>query len=231
MSIRYFLIVFTTCHCLWSSQAFSNLVIDDFKSGSTARIPVVCGLKDLTQTGSMAGGTRRTRLIVSNPGANCNLSNKYRQTASLQVKPVGAMILNSDNRVFHRLEVLYGQDALNNIQPLNLDLTEGNLNNRRIRIAFDSMDVGVNFNIVVFMNDGSSRTQCGINFSPGPNPFVMDFPLANFGTALGTPDYTDVDYIALIFQSGSAVGSNDYAVKSVITTNAVTPGVEIATCS
>lgn len=71
------------------------------------------------------------------------------------------------------------------------------------------------------MNGGSSRTQCGINFLPGPNPFVMDFPLANCATALGTPDYTDVVYISLIFQSGSAVGGNNFAVKSVVATSAI----------
>ncbi len=232
MNVRLLSIAFSSLFFWLMPQfALSNVIIDNFTTGNTPRFQVTCNLKDNTQPGSMAGGARRTRLIVNQPGTSCNPPNQYRQTASMQVRAGGTFLLGSDFKVFHRLEVFYGQDVLNNVTPLNLDLTEGGLANRRIRIVFDGMDLVENFNIVLFMHDGSARSACSMNISPGISPFTIDFPLANFGTALGTADYTDVDFIALIFQSGSAIGANDFAVKSVIATSNISPTAIVSTCS
>ncbi len=230
MAIRLFLVFSFIFSGFGFQSAVAAIAIDNFRTGLTPRTPIVCNVNDTVQPGSMVGGIRHTRLIVNEAGASCSVSNKYRQTASMQVRP-SALIVNSDFKVFHRLEVFYGHDELKQNRPLNLDLTEGGLNNRRIRIAFEAMDLVENFNIVLFMKDGSARSQCSINLNPSTNPFTVDFPLDSFGVALGDADYADVDYIALIFQSGSAMGSNDFAVKSVTATSAITPGVLISTCS
>lgn len=230
MSIRSFLAFLTLITSFWAQTSIAAIAIDNFRTGLTPRISIFCNVNDTVQLGSMVGGIRRTRLIVNEAGASCSVSNKYRQTAAMQIRP-SALIVNGDFKVFHRLEIFYGQDELKQNRPLNLDLTEGGLNNRRIRIAFEAMDLVENFNIVLFMKDGSARSQCSMNINPSANPFTIDFPLDNFGVALGTADYSDVDYIALIFQSGSAMGSNDFTVKSVTATSAITPGVLISTCS
>ena len=56
-------------------------------------------------------------------------------------------------------------------------------------------------------------------------PFNVDLRFASdFTTYAGTPDWSDVDAIDIVFQSGSAVGANDYAVTAFSATDEADPG-------
>lgn len=198
----------------------ADLVIDDFTTGPLARHDILCNLLDVTRAGAMAGATRRTRLIVNQPPVPCATTNALRQPASLQVGPDGPLVVSTGLKTFHRLELSYGQDLANNNQPLSLDLTQ-RLHNDRIRVTFDASDLVENFNIVLYTAYGtpsSAIALCGMNMNPGTNTFSVDFPFANFHTNVGTPDFQRVDFIILVLQSGSAIGANDFALRSVVAT-------------
>ena len=214
--------------------AFSTVTIDDFKTGTTGRIRHVCGVRTYIQRGLMVGGTRLTHMTINEPPL-CLGGNPYRQTASLQVRKEGMLLLNNDYGVHARLDMRYGQDKSGANAPLNLDLTEGSLNDR-IRLTFKGNDLYKNSQITVYMHDGTSRSSCGFYVPPMTDniPFTMDFPFSIFNVepALGPSDYTDVDYISLMFQSGSAIGSNDLALTSVVATNGASPAtILLSSCS
>jgi hypothetical protein len=201
-------------------DASANIQIDNFTTGTNTRAEgeVICGIKDVVKPGSMIGGLRFSRWLVNPNAGSCSFSNPFGQKASLQVKPTGGLILNSDFRVQHRLDLMYGLDS-SGMAPLNLDLTEGGQPNQRIRITFNALDRMENFNIVLLMENGAKRSQCSMNINPSDQQFIVDFPLDKFKAQLGTPNYSDVDMIDFVFQSGSAIGSGDLAVRSIAVTS------------
>ena len=194
-----------------SSARAASSILDDFTSGPYRR-RLVCGSDNAFQNGTMLGGVRNTSLLVPCGDA----SNPFEQAASLEISKGGPLALGSGIRVFHRVEVVYGIDKGNVFAPLSLDLSGFD----RLRLRFDANDLVLNVNVVVFMRDGTARAQAGCNVEPRTLPFNLDLRLASdFVTQLGSADWSDVDAIALIFQSGSAIGANDYAVTAFAATD------------
>lgn len=178
-------------------------MIDDFTTGKY-RANLREGENRHVQRGAnVIGCYRLTRFIV--PSAN-----PFNQTATLDIRRQGALVVSTDYKVPHRLEVKYGVDALGENAPLNLNLSGSGYD--RFRVRFDANDSVVNFNIVVFT--GTAFAQLGYNVEAGNLPFDVDFPFADFGVGTGV-DFHDIDFIVLVLQSGNAIGSNDYAITSV----------------
>jgi len=183
--------------------AAQNLTLDDFSSGPYKKR--LAGGQDVaTQAGTMIGGDRLTVFSVCQ-AKPCGLQNPFGQAGAFQIRAKTkfappALIYSAGYKVFPRLDVEYGANT-----PLQLDLSRYD----RLRITFDGSDLVVNFNIVVFTPSGYRQTGC--NLDPSLVPVSIDFPLADFQ---GKADFSNVSAIDVIFQSGSAVGANDWAVTS-----------------
>ena len=197
------------------SARADSVILDDFTTGAYSK-SLHCGEHSAFRNGTMIGGVRNTFFQVPcGDGAN-----PFDQTASLEILKDGPLAFGAGIRVFHRVEVLYGFDK-GGFTPLNLDLTGFD----RLRVKFDSNDLVLNFNVVVLMQDGTSRVQAACNLQPGTLPFNVDLRFAeDFATQTGTPDWSDVDAVDIIFQSGSAIGANDYAVTAFNATDEADPG-------
>jgi len=206
----------------------ADLVLDDFTSGRLDLHSITCGLGDVTRAGIMVGGTRRMRLIVNQPQTPCNPSNPLRQPATLEVRRnTGPLIVGTGFKTFHRVELSYGQNLNNVTTPLNLDLTGGGQYDR-VRLTFAGNDLVENVNLVLFTSLDTAALSipgCAINVQPGLGEFSVDFPFARFNANAGTPNFADADIIFLVLQSGSAIGANDFALKSIVATQGGLPNV------
>jgi hypothetical protein len=188
----------------WPSIAAAQLTIDDFTTGPKVSF-LVSGSDSGVQPGSMVGGFRRTNFIVAPfPVAHPGL---------LQVRAGGPLIVSCGFKVAHRTEVSYGLDGTGANVPLNLNLSANN----RLIVDFDASDAGLNFNIVLYWASGALWAIQGFNLAASDVPFSVVFPFAGFtpGVPGTTVDFADIDYIAVIAQTGSAIGSNDYAITGI----------------
>ncbi|NMO20383.1 hypothetical protein HPC49_41530 [Pyxidicoccus fallax] len=179
-----------------------SLLVDDFSTGAY-QVDAYAGSPDLHySSGTMLGGVRGTYVLAA-PELPL-----HQRPASLSIPPGGPLILETGFQVNHRLELVYGRDAAGNQAPLNLDTRSYD----RIRVWFDGCDVSENFNIVLFAA-GGRHYSLGINTTPEHRPFCIDFPLGKF--LIPEADRADIDFIALILQTGSAMGATDFALRSV----------------
>ena len=184
-------------------------MIDDFTTG-IYRVKLRENDDTNIQRGAnIVGCFRQTRFIVP-------AGNQFNQTAALEIRREGALIVNSDYKVFHRLEVVYGVDAQGRNAPLDLSLRSAGYD--RFRVRFDGNDLVLNFNIVVFDGDGNISSH-GFNVSPDINPFDLDLLFDDFTSNAAPADFDNIHFIALVFQSGNAVGANDYAITSLKVAN------------
>jgi hypothetical protein len=177
-----------------------SLLIDDFTTGDYQVDAYPSAPDSSYQIGAMLGGIRSTYL-----SATATLP-QHQRPASLSIPVGGPLIIDTGFQVKHRLELVYG------LSPLNLDTRVYS----RLRVWFDGLDKTENFNIVLWAANGARYYQLGLNLSANENASCVDFPLDNFGKA-GIPeaDRADIDSIALILQSGSAMGAADFALRSV----------------
>lgn len=202
MRTRMFLLM--TVGVAWPSIATAQLTIDDFTTGPKVSF-LVSGTDSGIQAGSMVGGFRSTHFLVAPfPVAHPGL---------LQIRQNGPLIVSCGYKVAHRLDLGYGVDASGTSVPLNLNLSAFS----RLVVDFDASDAGLNFNIVLFWASGAFWAIQGFNLGASNVPFSVSFPFANFtpgvpGTAV---DFSDIDFIAVIAQTGSPIGSNDYAINSI----------------
>jgi len=195
--------------------AHSALVLDDFSTGPH-RARLSSGQDLDIQSGSMIGGERVTVFEVCQ-SSPCGAENPFDQDATAQIRPgsPSALIYSAGYKLGPRLDVQYGT-----FTPLQLNLDSYD----RFRINFDGSDLVVNFNIVVFTPSGWRQTGC--NLSASTNPVSIDFPFADF-TGPGNPDFSDVMAIDFIFQTGSAIGANDFAVTSLEAIPTGAPSAEV----
>ena len=194
-------------------------VIDDFTSGPVRlglRIPNTSVAK--TQTGSMLGGVRGTAFLIG--------GNQFLQPAEIDIDNGGPLVMTTGLREFFRLDMVYGVNASFVFTPLGYHPTGCD----RFRVTFDSASRVLNFNILAFQGPGITPFQDGINLDPGPflSPFCVDFLFSNFITgAPNTPeDFAGQGLNALdfIFQSGSAIGANEFAITKIETVDPITAG-------
>ncbi len=211
---------------LTSAAASANncLLIDDFTSGqvrSSLRTPNTSDTK--TQTGSMLGGVRGTLFLIN--------TNSFLQPAEMDVdKPNNngvPLVVTTGLRTGFRLDMEYGVDTNFVTKPLGYFPTGCD----RFRVHFDSASQVLNFNILVFQQNGfQHHFQDGINLDPSPftNPFCVDFLFANFAGGLpnDTEDFAGqgIAVIDFIFQTGSAIGGNEFAVTRIETLDSTTAG-------
>lgn len=179
-------------------------VLDDFKTGPQWSV-LFTGNDLRVQAGSMVGGFRRTNFIV--------IPNPVVHPGIMQVRSGGPLIVSAGYKVSHRLEVFYGVDGAGANAPLNLDLSAYD----RLVVDFDGSDAGVNFNIVIWWASGALYAAQGINLAASSVPFSVQLPFDRFTPGIPgmLPTFNDIDYIAVIAQSGSAIGANDYAITTL----------------
>src|SRR5712692_918277 len=192
-------------------------VIDDFSTGTvlmSLRVPNTQVAH--TETGSMLGGVRANVFRIT--------ANQFFQPAELDAHLGGGpLVLTTGLRGFFREDLVYGLDTNFALKPLGYKPVGCD----RFRIAFDSASQGLNFNIVPFQGPGVTPFQDGINLDPSPfagNPFCVDFLFTNF-TSPGTPqDFAGkgINAIDFVFQSGSAIGANEFAITKIETTDLAT---------
>jgi hypothetical protein len=183
-----------------------SLLIDDFTTGSYQADAYPSAPDSHFQSGVMLGGTRGTYLSTT------SALPQHQRPASLSIPQGGPLILETGFQVTHRLELLYGWNSSGTGSPLNLDARGYN----RIRVSFDGLDQTENFNIVLWSADGARYYQLGINVPGLARSFCVDFPFDNFGSGgLPETDRADIDFMAFIFQTGSAMGGTDFAIRSV----------------
>jgi len=183
--------------------ASAQLILDNFSSGAYKK-QLSSGNDTNTQVGVMIGGKRLTVFSVcqSKP---CGSQNLFSQSASFQIRgktkiAPSALIFSSGYYTSPRLDVEYGSGV-----PLQLDLS----NYDRLRVNFHGNDLVVNFNILVF--SGTNYSQTGCNLTASTSPVSIDFPFAYFTSGA---DFSNISAFDFIFQSGSAVGAEDWAVTS-----------------
>lgn len=209
--------VVVACFALVAATLCSaqNLTIDNFSTGPYKK-QLASGTNQTSQAGTMLGGSRLTDFLVCDP-VPCHTV--FKQTASFQILPnkkgTSALIQSAGYKTFPRLVVEYGVAT-----PLHLNLS-GSYD--RLRVNFDGIDQVLNFNILAFSDGGYNQTAC--NLLPSTNPVSVDFPLIDFANSGG--DFTDVTRLLFEFQSGSAIGGNDWAVTSFEALPASAPPADV----
>ncbi len=189
----------------------AQLTIDDF-TVAPHNVTFFSGVDENFQPSdgspSLVNPGRFTRFIVEPAG------NPLNQPATLDIGG-GFFIVGMGVRAFHRVEVFYGFDENLNLVPLNLDLSKFS----KFRVHFDTLDQTVNFNMqVIAGNNPGIFAQCGVNQPGDPSgiPFFVDFAFDCFVPNIGPPpDFSDIDVIDLILQSGEPTGGLDYAITLV----------------
>jgi hypothetical protein len=189
----------------------SSLVVDDFASGRYGVTLRPDGHRVLAvRRGSMIGG-RRLTIFSSAP-------NQFNRRAILDIASNDSSVLVIDTgiHVSHRLEMYYGFDLRNGQlppTPLNLDLKCFS----KFRVHFNSNDLMVNFTMQVTAgNNPTNRASYFVNIGAHEGEFVVDVPFSGFAPNAGPmPDFIDIDLIDIIFQTGSAIGANDYAITLI----------------
>jgi len=198
--------VISDCSRQGAPAAFA--VIDDFTAGpGTATVPST-GTAPLTGSGpssSIAGGVRRAVLnVVVNP---------FGRPAGLDIRE-GHLVVDTGIRTHHSLTLLYGWNADRSPADLNLDLRAFD----RLRLHFDAVDRDTAGAVVVWTGGGIVSVPLG---APAGEDFCMDLPFADFA---GDPaDWSDVQHIAIVIQSGGLAPAHDYAIRSI---SAVVPNPE-----
>jgi len=196
-----------------------ELVIDNFPADSSVKkTPLANGsviIRRASDPANIVGGARETEFqAVPLPGS-------YARETTFEIPRTGMMFVESGVRSSFRVVNFYGEDKHGNASPLNLRLQS--LGYDHFRIEFDSSDVEMDYLIEVFDGNGNYAFLNGTDSTADRgSAFNADFPFASF--ALGGPDpinWNDIDGILVLFQTGNAAGSQDFAVKRVV---ALAPG-------
>jgi hypothetical protein len=193
------------------------LTIDDFTTGADSLPLKTPGTSaQVTQTGTMLGSVRGTAFEIVPNG------NPFLQPAEVDIDQGSGipLVMTTGLKTFWRLEMEYGVDLKFAAYPLNYFPTGCD----RFRVTFDSASQTVNFNVVVFYGpDYGHHAQDGINLDPSPYtyPFCVDFLFSNFAPGIpnDTPDFAGKGILSIdfVFQSGSAIGGNEFAITKIET--------------
>ncbi len=192
-----------------------DVVIDDFKTGAFETTLSVNGARETIREAQPTDGLGRARVIryLVNPSSkNPNPQGRIQVAGAAQ-----KLIVSNDYGSPHRTELKYGVDIHGNNAPLNHDLS----NLEKMTLTFESMDLGLNINIVLFGDSGRTRVASAQNVNRYNNHIVgfpgrevqVEFTRDSFAKQPSLPDFTwdDVDYIVAIIQTGNAMHAGDYA--------------------
>jgi hypothetical protein len=195
-----------------AAAAAGPVLIDDFSTG--AYNLTIHANRDLSmQQGAMAGGVRCTLLDAKDP-------NPYGRPSQLGLG-TGHMFVETGVRVDHAIILMYGWDktcAGAGKMSLNLSGLD------RFRIDFDlvSLDLAGAMSVWSPSPDGiqpegfSSISIC-VDGVAADVSFTCDMP---FGAFAGNVDWSDVQYIGIVFQSAGTIMAHEYAINSIRAINA-----------
>jgi hypothetical protein len=196
---------------LAASMAGAQIIIDDFTTGAYQSPAYKNGAKHISsQNGGMLGGNRSTNINLCNL-TDCPTQNPYKQGASYGYisspgTGLAAMVQSAGYGTAPRIDMGYGSGA-----PMNADLSSAD----RLRVYFLGLTGTLNFNIQMFT--GTSWGPNGCNLPGSTVPFTVELPFTGFaGPGF---DKSQVNYINLIFQDGSAIGGINFAIASVEAVN------------
>lgn len=187
------------CALPQAASATSVLTLDPF-TGASFKTMLATGYRDTIQSGQMMGGYRVSRLTV-NPHA-------YRQSATLQGRSSGPLLVSNGYKSYHRVELRYGVDGNGANSPMNFDFSPFD----RVVLDLEGQNTVLNVNVVLYSNGGASYAQAAHNVDINIAPHRVEFLFSDFSDPSGAFDIRDVDYAVVIIQSASAVGGDDYAV-------------------
>lgn len=192
----------------------TELVIDNFPGDSSVeKTPLTNGsviIRRASDPANIIGGARETEFqAVPLPG-------DYARATTFEIPDTGLMFVESGVRSSFRVVNFYGEDINGNANPLNLQLQA--LGYDRFRIEFDSSDVELDYLIEVFDAQGNLALLNGVDSTADRgSAFNADFPFANFVNGGPVPvDWNHIDGILVLFQTGNAAGSQDFAVKRIV---------------
>ena len=114
----------------------------------------------------------------------------------------------------------YGYDATGGAHLLNLNLSGSGSecpDCDRFRIDFDGSDSELSYLMQVYDSNGNIATLNGAESLAGRIlPFHVDFPFADFVQSSAQPiDWNHIDFIVVLFQTGSYLGGHDFAVTKI----------------
>jgi hypothetical protein len=197
-------------------------ILDDFTTGHYQSPGYYYGpTHDSVQYGKMIGGSRDTNMNVCPTNAKCPTYNPYNQPSSYGFFPAtatepAAMVQTAGFYAAPRIDMAYG---FHGVMHENFGAYD------KIRVNFKGLSQTLNFNIQLFT--GTSWAQGGCNIPTYPAEFAIELPLDKFVTTKGFT-FSDVTYMNLIFQDGSAIGGVGFAITSVELTNTTKPGNTIS---
>lgn len=190
-----------------------ELVIDNFTTGSY-KVELSNGSDIKYKTGStntIVGGVRQTYFSVSQP-----TTGGFNRSSVLDIREGGPMIIESGLKAYFGIYLCYGYDIQGNTNSLNLKLKQRGFN--RFRINLDSSDLEMGYAIQVWDKNNNRATLFGEQtMKDRYSPSYVDFPFADFESGYPNPiDWDAIDFVIVLFQSGSAIGANDFAVTSIV---------------
>jgi hypothetical protein len=190
---------------LWAPAAKADepipILVDDFTTGPDTLVIETTGLiENRTQsddTGHILGGVRCTHFKVTD--------NPFNRPSHLDIRG-GRLVVDNAIRSEHATWLLYGWDEACGPRGMsNLDLSQ----HEGLRFDFGGLDQDTAGAIVVWGGGGISSIPFGV---AAGGPRHVDVRRADFS---GSAEWTDVNYIAIVIQSGGAVPSHDYAIRSI----------------
>lgn len=204
-------VVILTMECYIAQAETPYKTIDDFNTGPQEELILKSGSKVHAQAGSMLGGFRHVDYSVSIINAS-SLDRKGTYTIDK-----GHLIVEDGVHMASRLEVSYGIDKNNNINPLNFDLSRA-LTSGQFTLHFHSLDMLNQIDAIIQVVTQSREIfQMSKQIIPPVlGKFNISFPLIKFrsssqGKSPTENDFRAIDYITLILQEGGNGGS-DYAI-------------------
>lgn len=155
---------------------------------------------------------------------------KVRQTSALATDTQGLGLVSNLDIGGHHLIVssgLYSSFGLYLGYGYDLNGNSGGMHENfsgcdRVRITFEASDLELGYAVQVWDGAGAVATLDGAVSAAGQlSPFSADFLKDDFkgSDAEGNPrpiDWTNITYVIVLFQSGSAIGANDFAVRSIV---------------
>jgi hypothetical protein len=182
-----------------ASAQVAPLVIDDFTAGAvTLPVSTTYSWVNQTQTGGashIVGGVRCVNFTVDD--------NPFARPAAVDIGD-GHLVVDTGIHTNHALMLLYGYDTSCEPVGLNQDMSpyEG------LRLDFAGMDMGTAGAIAIWSGEEASTYQLSV----APGERARDVPFADFDPPL---TLSDVQYIAIVIESGDVDPAQDYALLSI----------------
>jgi hypothetical protein len=199
--------------------AENRQLIDDFSTGHFQAKPIKKGSASSNQIGSMVGGSRSTTVTLCS--TDCSTDNPYAQTVAYSYVSNkaqagdNAFVQAAGFKTHPRIDQGYG--------PMHVNFSAYD----RVRLNFVGLSAPMNFNLLMFTDGG--RGQNGCNLPELNQPFSVELPYSGFVQENGGFMTSDITDLAFVYQSGSAIGSVEFGIRSIEVSD--TPQAGAIVCS